>query len=158
MAESSLHSCLPRLRRLSLCLFCNTEEGDGAVIVAIENVPSTLTEQGQNDAIVKFLFLEILNIASIRFKNEHNTLSSHYWIGEITDNEHAAMIKAVSELGLFERSVVALNILDSFDESATAEMLNASVSDVTKALAHVRTFLSNKISSPKTAISASATF
>lgn len=146
MAERDLQDCLPRLRRLGLCLFCNIEEGDGAVAIAIEKVPENLIEKGCDDQIIKFLFQEILLIASVRFQvnDEIDKPALKIGNGSYSDN---MFIKAVSELDLAERAVVALHILEGFSEAETATMMNISESEVRRTLQSARSHLSREVSS-----------
>lgn len=148
MAESDLQSCLPRLRRLGLCLFCNTEEGDGAIAIAIEKVPTYLIESHGDNDVITFLFKEVLLIASIRFHVNDDVVTPNL----ITKNgsmPDKAFIKAVSELDFTERSVIALHVLEEFSEAETAKMMNVSEGDVRRALQSARSHLSRKVSSPQ---------
>ena len=148
MAESDLQSCLPRLRRLGLCLFCNTEEGDGAIAVAIERVPAHLIENHGDHEVINYLFQEVMKIASIRFHVNDDTVTLDLMISD-ENQPDKVFIKAISELDFTERSVIALHVLEEFSEAETAAMMNMSEDDVRKSLQSARSHLSREVSSPK---------
>lgn len=151
MQESNLETNLPRLRRLALCLFCNTDEGDRTVALALGNVPHLLAEGHHDHAILEFLFSEILRISSNQFPVGDESVTPNLPIGTShnASTGHSSIVEAVSELDLLERSVVALHILDGFDKEKTAEMLKVSVSTVTRSLQSARSHLRVPVSSPE---------
>ncbi len=148
MAESDLETCLPRLRRLALCLYGNSIEGDEAVVHALEKLTNNVLCRRDNESIVKFLFSKILSSAFIAF--EENEAKMRFNAADLNSSfdasNNAAIIQAVSELDYNERSVIALHVLEQFDEFETAQMLQTTVTDVLKSLRSARSHLSQKVS------------
>lgn len=148
MAESDLEKCLPRLRRLALCLFGNSAEGDEAVVHALEKLTNNVLCRKDDESIVKFLFSKIIASAFDTFdENESEIKVNLADVNSHSDIAHnATVIKAVSELDVTERSVVALHVLEQFDEAETAHLLLMTVPDVLKALRSARSHLSQQVS------------
>lgn len=147
MAESDLQSCLPRLRRLGLCLFCNADEGDAAIASALNKVPTHLIRNHSDKDVIKFLFKEILQIAATQLEENDAPLTPDMGFNTKIFPDKTFMT-AISELDFTERSVIALSILEEFSEAEAATMMKLSEDDVRRSLKTARTHISREVSVP----------
>ncbi len=148
MAESDFETCLPRLRRLALCLYCNSIEGDEAITSALESIPGSILSKKNDESILRFLFSEIIAIAFDAFEEKDAKIKVNLrdMNSGFDANNNVTIIKAVSELDFTERSVVALHILEQFSMAETALLMQTTVSDVLGSLRSARSHLSQQVS------------
>jgi len=150
MAEGDFETCIPRLRRLALCLYCNITEGDEAVVIALGNLSNKIMSKGNDEVTIKFLFSEIVSIASDAFEGARTKIKvnlADMSCGLNLENNEAVIL-AVSELDFTERSVIALHILERINESDTAVLLQKPLPRVMESIRSARSHLSQQVTSP----------